>query len=304
MSLLFYTAANTKYEFFTPLYLYFALKHNKDSFAEILLENAEAYQKDNSEMLRLLHHYFPNRFKLTTANFKDILPGSVRFINEPRFFVDCDYVYIGDIDILILDTDVEQQHVQNMAENNLPFSNIVRPSKSTQKGYPRLSGLHFAPMDAQYPLPNLSELDYSSANNIRGGDENILFAIMTRKGYSLPADLSFRPEHGIHASLKRYPLGRSKYGTFNRNLIHNKKQNLSWGGIENRMYRDKLLDTLTNEDFIHIHPHLDVRAKNILNILENIARDRVPEYKDEMRKFVIGEHEILKTFYKMLTLNR
>ena len=183
MSTLFLTSADTKYEIFVPLYIFFALTHNEDALVEIFLCDVDAFKKKNLESLRVLNDLFPNKFLFTEVNFLNYSPNVVRFIHEPDLKDECDYVYIGDIDILIMDSDIEKQHKKNMLEHKIPFSNIIRPPEVTERDKFRLSGLHFAPMSSQYPLPDISDLDLSSENTTRGSDENILYEIMKRKKY-------------------------------------------------------------------------------------------------------------------------
>jgi len=63
-----------------------------------------------------------------------------------------------------------------------------------------MSGLHFAKMDAHYPLPDISDLDL-----VRANDEQVLYEIIRRKGLPIKHDHWYRPVHGIHASPNRSP---------------------------------------------------------------------------------------------------
>jgi hypothetical protein len=291
MSLLFYTAANKEYEVFSPVYIYFALKNNPNSYVEIGLEDANKYRKNNREKIKILRVLFGDRFKFTTVNFEGVLPGAVRFITEPTLVDQCDHVYIGDIDILLFDDDIESQHLENMRRYNAPFSNIIRPPSQTEGLNYRLSGLHFAPVDVQYPLPELDDIDYSDSNDIRGADENILYKIMEKKGELIPTKMDFRPEHGIHMRTHSHPFGnrgRSR-PKFSFEEISNGNQDTPWSGIEVQRYREQFINELSTGEFQKLYFNLDPKVKNMMVVLENACRDRFSQFEKEAFTYIISE---------------
>lgn len=307
MSVLFYTSANREYEFFVPLYIYFSLTFNSDAYVEILLENAPKYESENKNLIEKLNVLFPNRFKLTSANFDNYLPSVIRFINEPSFATDCEYVYIGDIDILILDNDVESQHVKNMKQTGSKISNIMRPKKHSSGTNRRLSGLHFAPMQLQYPLGEFPDLDITKYNKTPGADEMFLYGLMRKKGIKLPEGLIFRPEHGIHISLNRHPYGEplfSKYRNLDVDSILKGNQIDHWSGIEKKEYREKFMKIIKDENFREIYFDLSQRSRNILNILENISTDNFIEFQNELKKIVFKKPLSYTSFRKRLNHNK
>lgn len=292
MSILFYTAADQDYEMFAPLYIYFALKNNPNSYVEIGVEDANSYINENKVQIDILERMFGDRFKFTTVDFDGKLPGAVRFITEPEMADHCDYVYIGDIDIILLDNDIESKHKQNMRENKESFSNIIRkPSDTEDKKY-RLSGLHFAPIDLQYPLPDLDDIDTSDNNSIYGADEHVLYQIMEKNGEMISRDLSFRPEHGIHLRTNNHPFGQTKglgKPKISFDEIKKGKQTTPWSGIEEPYYRTKFLQELGNEDFQDLYVTFDIRLRNILLVLENICKERFSEFEHEALTYIIAE---------------
>ncbi len=287
MSILFYTTANKEYEYFVPLYIYFVLRSNPEAFVEIGLEDAELYKSKNSQAINILHEKFGEKFKLSSVNFEGVLPGAVRFITEPTLAQDFDYVYIGDIDILIMDNNIQKIHTENMAENDAPFSNIIRGTQND-----RLSGLHFAPTNLQYPLNITKEVDVSAENNTLGADERALYNIMKNKGAMIPKDLNFRPTHGIHTRTHNHPFGLRSglFGPkFSFKEIHNGNQKLAWCGIEDPQYRNSFTEVLQEKYFQKLFFHLDIRAKNIVFILENICANRFDSYENEMHQYISGK---------------
>lgn len=299
MSLLFFTAADRKYEFLAPLYIYFALKHNDDAFCEILLEDATSYINRYHNVIHELEILFPNRFCFRTVDFSISHASAIRFIYEPsekyRF---CGYVYIGDIDIFILEGDVENLHKENMNKNKIAFSNVIRNTKLK-----RLTGLHFAPMQLQYPLPDIRDLDLKN-----GLDENILFEIMSRKNVMIPNNLTFRPLHGIHISLNRHPFGRTTDGskrTASFERVIQLKQIKPWRGIEDPNYRKKVTNIIKREkDFMPIYQNINIKGKNFINLLENICDENFDEYVLFCKQYVELNAESSKNKYTFLNILR
>ena len=109
------------------------------------------------------------------------------------------YTYIGDIDILCLES-VSEQHLRRMRDTGLPYSNVLRPGKQA------LSGLHFTRSEAFYPqrLPEDADLRR---------DERLLYQLVVSRGWDLPdPNHRWRPVHGYHMSLNRAPLFKPGVG--------------------------------------------------------------------------------------------
>ncbi|WP_152422794.1 hypothetical protein [Natronorubrum bangense] len=291
MSLLFYTVADRKYEMFIPLYIHYTLRSNPSSHIEIGLEDPCRYEQENSEIINILGSKYGNKFKLSKVNFGNNRPGAVRFVTEPDLADEHEYVYIGDIDILIFDSGIESKHVEYMSENNIPFSNIVRSTDGVPENKYRLSGLHFAPTDLQYPLPKLDGINYSLDNQFVGADENALYKIMERKGQMIPFDLDYRPEHGIHMR-SFHPFGKRRDGSTPEpsfEEISNGNQEAAWTGLENEEYRKSFLNSLDEKTFKKMYSHLDMRVKNRLLVLENACRGRFELLEEDAFKYIIRE---------------
>ena len=116
-----------------------------------------------------------------------ILANTIRFLEQPK--LKAEYVYISDIDIICMDKNICEIHIQHMNEINKKYSNIVR--KNTK----RLTGLHFSKYDFYYPV-NYNEI------NLSKNDEEVLFDIVSKK-CDIDLNTEFRPAHGIHMSPNR-----------------------------------------------------------------------------------------------------
>lgn len=193
---LFYTCVNTKFWGFGMIYPMFVLLTNPNSLVEIGVENGSRFKRKYKHVIEFYEQNFPNRVKFSPTSFykwgllgrTKIVPNTVRFVTKPS--LKADYLYIGDSDIFITE-EITSQHVKNINDNGLDFSNMVRGSKR------RLTGLHFIEYDKMYPLPSLLGLRLGKKN-----DEEILFELMARKGYKMPSqEVNFRPAHGLHISM-------------------------------------------------------------------------------------------------------
>jgi len=291
MTLLFYTTADGEYEKFVPLYIYTALSSTPESYVEVGLEDSDQFVRNNAELVRYLRELFGSRFKITTVEFNNRLPGVVRFVTEPELADKCDYVYIGDIDMLIFDKNLKSKHLENMSENDAPFSNIIRGPAHTEGDNYRLSGLHFAPTDVQYPIPDLTDIDYSQENDVRGADENVLYKIMKRKGYMISEDMDFRPVHGIHMRTNSHPFGSRKRVRPNNSFeeISSGDVRVPWSGLEVEDYRNSFTQMLNEPQFQSMYFQLDIEIKNLLMILENVAEGRFDSFEEEAFTYIITE---------------
>jgi hypothetical protein len=197
-TVLFFTSADRQYEDYAPLYAFSILSHVKDSVVEVGVEDDHSFRSRHGAAWAHVGACF-GRHKLIVRSVpwalphgRSILPNTVRFLVIPK--LRAGYVYIGDIDIIILDRQLLSMHLNHMKTTGLPYSNSVRPRTT------RMSGLHFSRFDAYYPVPDVSDLDLGRMN-----DEMVLYEIIKRKRLELQNRIWYRPVHGIHISPNRAP---------------------------------------------------------------------------------------------------
>ena len=203
-NLLFYTGATNFFHNYIPLYFLFgALEHPGASF-EFLVRDVPRMLAVHGESLEriaalsgsvyYLHDVGGNQFEK-----KPMMENSYRFLIQP--FLQSEYVYIGDIDILLAENVLERHRL--FVDSGLPYYNQVRP------GTNRLTGLHLARYSEMYPL-HRDIWDYANLN-----DEEILYKSYEIRGALHPKGLDLlqaelgRPNCGIHASLNRLPFSMS-----------------------------------------------------------------------------------------------
>jgi hypothetical protein len=153
-----------------------------------------------------------------------------RFLNMPALRLP--HTYIGDVDILILDSDIEAVHADHCRALSLPYSNVVRPNLK------RLSGLHFVKTDPYFGVitPDFVSafLDRFVVDRDAWTDEDMLYGMMEASfGLPLHADptvAGFRPSHGIHLCRHRTPTGNPGWGIAQSRIrkFHHLKEDDRW----------------------------------------------------------------------------
>lgn len=247
----FYTCCNKIYNNFIPLFILSNLYHNENCYVEVGTDdvNFEPIQKS----INFLKEKYPNKFLIKLVEFDTItingikyqtIPNTVRFFTIPQ--IKTDYVYISDIDIITLEKNIVDIHINNMKRTNLPYSNIVRPLSNKPNEIKRLSGLHFTPFENYYPIPNFEDL---CKDKLLNHDEGFLYKIVEKRYDSFNYNETFRPVHGIHISPNREPNG-----------------NLGWG--LNR-WKKEWLGFRNSDIFLEFEQLLPNYIKNKIDIIDN-----------------------------------
>lgn len=194
-----YNCVDKEYAHWIPLYCLGMLYHNTDIDIEIGIEGA--LNNDEYEAIVYLQNRFPNskikinEYAFVRESYFALIDGikcrfgTTRFITTPT--IKNEYVYIGDVDVICLERNIFDRHVEFMKKENMCYSNIVRPNTS------KLSGLHFSIYDCYYPIPSLEGIDMMK------NDEEILMDLVIRKGITINYSANWRPLHGVHFSKNR-----------------------------------------------------------------------------------------------------
>lgn len=199
----FFTCCNKKYEDFLPIFLHSILYHNNDVDVEIGLEDFDQTEEMNNAIQYIRDHYPNSKIKIVKAyfgpqNIENKIYNScanvIRFIETPT--IKNDFVYICDIDIITLQKNIQQIHIDDMNKTGLNYSNKVRLSNDPIK---RLTGLHFSKWDNYYPIPDYQDL---IIKGLFGHDEAFLYELVKKRN-KVSEETIFRPIHGIHISPNR-----------------------------------------------------------------------------------------------------
>lgn len=198
------TVVNRLYQKYIPMFLYFCLKsYPMYGIKLFLTEKIDEKYRDIINKLRELGtiELVENYGKEFPKNIHHELK-TLRWLLEAKFFDAYDYMYIGDIDIIICKEkeSLLDQHLKHCIDINLPYSNSVRPNSE------RLSGLHFVKKNEYYEKVNdvMQKYRILLKNSVLrdAKNEETLYKIVKESGFLLPNGW-FRPHHGLHLHLWR-----------------------------------------------------------------------------------------------------
>lgn len=200
----FFTTAFGRYKLFVLPYISAALYNNPRSFAEVLVDDTGFLRNKH---INFLNKHFEGRWKIRNFPNKfskwknDKFKKSIRWLAHPS--VKTDYVYTGDIDIVILRKNIHEGHLKHIEKINKPYSNAVRPNGIN------MTGLHFIVSNPYYEKLDVtymnSIIDKISSGKLRPKslDERLLCRMM-KENFGLPNPaFPYRPGHGVHLSLRR-----------------------------------------------------------------------------------------------------
>jgi hypothetical protein len=186
------TAALRSYDKYAIVFAASAMHSTRDTRIEIILSDKARFLAENKAALTILANYFGEE-RLCLSQIPELLskakmpPHSVRFLFEPS--VRTDYVYITDVDFIMLEQDFLELYLKDMDRTGFDFSNVVRHRTK------RLTGLHFTKWDAYYPVD--SAFVPLAATH---GDENLLYKIVESRAVVDPKLSTFRVHPGLHIS--------------------------------------------------------------------------------------------------------
>ncbi|MDG1697442.1 MAG: hypothetical protein P8H93_00810 [Polaribacter sp.] len=237
------------YEKYIPSYIYFINKNYPDNDILVFSQGQiSSYVKSSIHNLKNFHIY-ENIF----VEHKDISGGGPRVLRYllPRDYLKgYKYVYVGDVDILILkeNESLFDFHKSQMEKINLPFSNKVRflPNGGVSE---RLTGLHFFEVAPYYDKTEdlifriLNDKVFSEEYLKKlERDEHTLFKLVKDCFNFDPLLLTktARPWHGFHIGVVR---GGKKL---------TKKQLNENSSISYDEIKSQLQDVLYEKDFVEL----------------------------------------------------
>lgn len=143
---------------------------------------------------------------------------ALRFAIDKKYYADFDYIYITDIDMMIMreSRDIEYFHVMEMQQTGLCYSNSLR-NANHYEGTLSLTGLHFATKKWFLKTNNIVEeyrilFEKGIIGLYREYDGVMLYRIVTRSGLMLPLKYKLASRHhGIHlGNFRLFPNDRTK----------------------------------------------------------------------------------------------
>lgn len=210
------------YQKYIPYYIYSIVKTYPDAVVKVIVDGElETGLKKSIAILRSNGFSNFEIFPLGSEMYKDLknykITGGVkkllRWLQPVEHFKEFDYVYFGDVDILILQEEISllDFHKKQLEQFHLSFSNKVRVDPS---GRPtnRLTGLHFVEVEPYYkavqPIIEQIHSDSSYRKEFFEGlnrDENLLYKLNKTAFHFDDEKLihAQRPWHGIHLGIVR-----------------------------------------------------------------------------------------------------
>ena len=186
------TAALGSYDKYAIAFAASAMHSTCDTRIEIIVNDKARFLEENQVAITILGSHFGAE-RLCLSQIPDVLskakmpPHSVRFLFEPS--VRTDYVYITDVDFIMLERDFLELYLNDMDRTGYDFANEVRHRTK------RLTGLHFTKWEAYYPVD--SAFVPMAATH---GDEDLLYKIVDSRAAFDPNLLKFRVYPGLHIS--------------------------------------------------------------------------------------------------------
>lgn len=237
------------YEKYIPFYIYFINKNYPND--DILVFSQGKLSSNIKRSISTFNNYYIHENIL--LEHKDIGGGGsrvLRYLLPKDYFREYKYVYVGDVDIIILKEkeSLFSFHKSQMKDIDLPFSNKVRllPNGHNAK---RLTGLHFFEVSPYYD--KIEELasrilndKVFSAKYLKNleRDEHTLYKLVMDCFNFDPVELTKtqRPWHGFH-------IGVVKGGKKLTEKQLNENSSISYNQI-----KFQLFNTLKEKEFINL----------------------------------------------------
>ncbi len=200
------TVVDAEYQYFMPLFVY-CLKNQYPEYEVKIFANCELAYNVHMAM-NLIPQEYP--FIVITDYFDKWVqhqysPIAWRFCIDKEEYKDFDYIYVTDIDMMILREKVEllHFHLNEMAETGLDYSNSIR-NKKHWKGQNSVSGLHFANYDFYVKTNEVmkkyaKQLKAGEVGRKREYDGNMLYRIIKESHLKMCKKYPLvERHHGIH----------------------------------------------------------------------------------------------------------
>lgn len=174
----------------------------------------------------------------TASCFRDFpdhpyLPIALRFVVPPEYYQEFDFVYVTDIDMMIMPERVSLDtfHMGEMVSTGLSYSNSLR-NVHHYAGFQSLTGLHFASRNWYKATEKRRQFYY---DNLKAGllglyreyDGVMLYRMAADSGLGLPKKFKLKKRHhGIH--LGNFRLFDSKEQWADRIPVEYRSQWLQW----------------------------------------------------------------------------
>lgn len=292
------------YSKYIPFYIYSVLKSYPEYYVKIFIE--KDLSKSEKKCLDALRNEMSDHFSICKDRFRgyDFLNGTnirgggkkiLRWLIPENEFDGFDYVYIGDVDFIIIreEPSLLESHLRHCEKTHLPFSNKIRLMPGSSVRTDRMTGLHFIIKKpyygeiGQYISKYLQDNDcliksLSGLNN----NEQFLYHLLER-GFELDRLLlfeDFRPHHGIHLGIARRRglpaaeiLKRLTQAEMDESYELTAAKNYLINCLDDRLFQN-MLSILPEESIFNVCDALDLKMPSIklkLQSFKNVIRRKI-----------------------------
>src|SRR5699024_6131767 len=206
-----------KYTRYIPYYIYSVLKsypsyyvkvYSKDSLSENENKSLDLIRNQLSSNFEVIESYLDEYVNLKKpSKMVGGVATTFRFLIPHKEFKDFKYVYIGDVDFLIIreTPSLLEGHKQHVNKIGVPYSNAIRSNSK------RLTGLHFIKVKEYFTKMDSLIKEYLKDPNLFlkevknfKHDEEFLYKLVEKGiGFGKIRKHHFRPPHGFHVGVAR-----------------------------------------------------------------------------------------------------
>ena len=243
----FFTVATDRWKMFILPYIFSVLYFNKDACLELLTRKTDIDPQALGILTGMFRNYFVIRELPEVEGPRKIPDAGLRFVLEPN--IRLEYTYIGDVDILVLQSGISNYHEEIINASGGYYSNIVRPNNVR-----RFTGLHVVKTQPYYDATRAMR---ETVKCLHGNDEMLLYEIVEK----CIGDPRLYPntkicEHGFHLSLMREP-----------KIDPNNPTKPAWS-IRNPDYQKTYFELKETPEWKAIYPFFDPEFRDILRRAE------------------------------------
>jgi hypothetical protein len=301
------------YTKYIPFYVYSILKSYPDYHVKLFIDKELSLSEKKcltliknelSDNFSIHENFFPEYDFLNNIHINGGGKTILRWLIPENMFDGYDYIYIGDVDFLIIreEPNLLESHLSHCERIQLPFSNKIRSIFDIDNDIDRLTGLHFIIKKPYYEKigPTISYLkDRNKLIEFLSGlkfDEQFLYYLVKQSFNfdNLRNHDAFRPHHGIHLGLGRGKRSPSRVLKELNNAEKYESLRLDDARDCLRFYLQdylfqKLLQILPEASIFNICDALDVKMPNFkLKMRSSLNRVcRILLYPDERFREVI-----------------
>ena len=286
MRLCFTTVVYGWYQDFIPLYIQSVLTAFPQHFVKIFL--LDSLTENNKQSIQVLKSKVSDRFEVVD-NFHELdsceVPhlASLRFLLTREYFEGFDYVYFGDVDILVFNEyndNFYDSYATHCKRTGLPFSNAYNYYENKY----RATGLHFIIKEPYFDAMDRIINEMRTPRPLGGWwnntfrsqcfhnpldpsyDEELLYHMLSQT-FDLRLLKNYcRTNHGWHLGEYRYYYLNEYKSPFHYKLRGMLLADKSYQRVVEKQHLKKIFSLVNSENFHEIYKNLGEKTKTIVDL--------------------------------------